>query len=64
MSSFIQPPLFGPPFILVSGGDYSSPSREMKKVQRVDHADQNVARNHYIPSPRMISLLSHFIRKN
>jgi len=43
MSSFIQPPFFGPPFNLVSGGDYSSPSREMKKVQRVDHADQNVA---------------------
>ena len=64
MSSFIQPPLFGPPFNLVSGGDYPSPSRVMDKVQPIDHGDQNVAWNHYISSPRMISLLVHFMRKN
>ena len=36
----------------------------MNKVQRVDHADQNAAWNHYILSPRIISLLGHFMRKN
>ena len=62
---FICPaPIFDSPFNLVSGEDFTSPSREMKKVQRVDHADQNEAWNHYISSPRMISLLGHFMRKN
>ena len=64
LSSFVQPPLFGPTYKLVSGGDFSSPSRVMDKVQRVDHDDQNVAWNHYILSSRMISLLGHFMRKN
>ena len=64
LSSFVQVPVIGPPFKLISGDDFSSPSRVMDKVQRVDHADQNVAWNHYISSPRMISLLSHFMRKN
>ena len=63
LSSFIQPPYSGSPFNLVSGEYFSSPSRVMDKVQQ-EHADQNVAWNHYISSPRMISLLSHFMRKN
>jgi len=64
LSTFVQPPYSGSPFNLVSGEDFSSPSRVMDKVQRVDHADQNVAWNHYILSSRMISLLGHFMRKN
>ena len=41
---FICPaPIFDSPFNLVSGGDFSSPSRVMDKVQRVDHDDQNAA---------------------
>ena len=59
LSSFVQPPYSGSPFNLVSGEDFSSPSRVMDKVQRVDHADQNVAWNHYIHSSRMISLIGH-----
>jgi len=40
---FICPaPIFGSTLNLVSDEDFSSPSREMKKVQRVDHADQDV----------------------
>ena len=64
LSTFVQPPYSGSPFNLVSGKDFFSPSRVMDKVQRVDHADQNAAWNHYIPSPRMISLLGHFMRKD
>ena len=62
---FICPaPIFDSPFNLVSGGDFSSPSRVMDKVQRVDHDDQNVAWNDYILSSRIISMLSHFMRKD
>ena len=64
LSSFVQPPYSGSPFNLVSGEDSSSLSRVMNKVQRVDHADQNAAWNHYILSPRIISLLGHFMRKD
>ena len=46
LSSFVQLPVIGPPFKLISGDDFSSPSRVMDKVQRVDHADQNAAWNH------------------
>ncbi len=64
LSSFVQLPVIGPPFKLISGDNFSSPSRVMDKVQRVDHADQNVAWNHYILSPRIISLLGHFMSKD
>ena len=60
----MQPPYSGSPFNLVSGEDSSSLSRVMNKVQRVDHADQNAAWNHYIFSSRMISLLAYFMNKD
>jgi len=38
----IQPPVFGPPFKLVSGEDFSAPSAVLPKVQEVDNSELNV----------------------
>jgi hypothetical protein len=44
----VQPPVFGPPFKLVSGDDFSAPSAALPKVQEVDNSELNVVRIHYI----------------
>ena len=38
----VQPPVFGPPFKLVSGDAFSAPSAVLPKVQEVDNSEQNV----------------------
>ena len=37
-----QPPVFGPPFKLVSGDAFSAPSAVLPKVQEVDNSELNV----------------------
>ena len=39
---YAQPPVFGPPFKLVSGEDFSAPSAVLPKVQEVDNSELNV----------------------
>ena len=41
-STSVQPPVFGPPFKLVSGDAFSAPSAVLPKVQEVDNSEQNV----------------------
>ena len=38
----VQPPVFGPPFKLVSGDTFSAPSAVLPKVQEVDNSELNV----------------------
>ena len=38
----VQPPVFGPPFKLVSGDAFSAPSAVLPKVQEVDNSELNV----------------------
>ena len=38
----VQPPVFGPPFKLVSGEAFSAPSAVLPKVQEVDNSELNV----------------------
>ena len=38
----VQPPVFSPPFKLVSGDAFSAPSAVLPKVQEVDNSEQNV----------------------
>ena len=40
--SNVQPPVFGPPFKLVSGDAFSALSAVLPKVQEVDNSEQNV----------------------
>ena len=42
LSTFVQPPVFGPPFKLVSGDAFSAPSAVLPKVQEVDNSELNV----------------------
>ncbi len=44
----VQPPVFGPPFKLVSGDDFSAPSAVLPKMQEVDSSELNVVWIHYI----------------
>ena len=41
-NALVQPPVFGPPFKLVSGDAFSAPSAVLPKVQEVDNSEQNV----------------------
>ena len=41
-SGIVQPPVFGPPFKLVSGDAFSAPSAVLPKVQEVDNSELNV----------------------
>ena len=41
-TGIVQPPVFGPPFKLVSGDAFSAPSAVLPKVQEVDNSEQNV----------------------
>ena len=38
----VQPPVFGPPFKLVSGDAFSAPSAVLPMVQEVDNSELNV----------------------
>ena len=38
----VRPPVFGPPFKLVSGDDFSAPSAILPKVQEVDNSELDV----------------------
>ena len=38
----VQPPVFGPPFKLVSDDAFSAPSAVLPKVQEVDNSELNV----------------------
>ena len=42
MNVSVQPPVFGPPFKLVSGEAFSAPSAIQPKVQEVDNSELNV----------------------
>jgi len=42
LSSFVQLPVIGPPFKLVSGDAFSAPSAVLPKVQEVDNSELNV----------------------
>ena len=42
MYQSVQPPVFGPPFKLVSGDTFSAPSAVLPKVQEVDNSELNV----------------------
>ena len=39
----VQPPVFGPPFKLVSDEDFSAPSAVLSKVQEVGNSELNEA---------------------
>ena len=62
LSSFVQPPVIGPPFKLVSGEDFSAPSRVLWRCRGLIIQIRMWSESIIFFSPRIISLFGHSIR--